>query len=62
MPEPFRIVTTPAFERDVRRRLKGAPDLIGTLEEVRAVLRADPHNRSGKHNIKKLTGVKKGEG
>ena len=56
------ITTTSAFERDVRRRLKGAPDLIAALEEVRAVLQADPHNRSRQHNIKKLTGVKRGEG
>jgi mRNA-degrading endonuclease RelE of RelBE toxin-antitoxin system len=32
------------------------------MEELLAILRRDPHNRSGQHPIKKLTGCKAGEG
>ncbi len=32
------------------------------LEDLCAVLRDDPQNRSGRHNIKKLAGLKPGEG
>lgn len=62
MPKTFQIVTTPAFERDVRRCLRGAPNVIIALEEAQTVLRTDPNNRNQQHNIRKLTNVKKGEG
>lgn len=59
---PFRIVTTPAFERDVRRRIKEDPGLLDALEDALTALSIDPHNRNQQHNIRKLTGVKRGEG
>jgi mRNA-degrading endonuclease RelE of RelBE toxin-antitoxin system len=59
---PFRVLTTPAFERDFRRTAKGARLLTGALEELIGVLSEDPHNRSGTHSIKKLTNLKPGEG
>ncbi len=62
MPSSSHLVTTPAFERDVRRHIRQSPDLIETLETVRTTLQRDPHNRTRKHNIKKLTDVKRGEG
>jgi len=32
------------------------------MEELLAILRRDPYNRNGRHQIKKLTGCKTGEG
>jgi mRNA-degrading endonuclease RelE of RelBE toxin-antitoxin system len=62
MADEHRVLTTPAFERDFRKASKGNPALVGALEQLLGVLRNDPHNRSGKHNIKKLVGPKAGEG
>jgi len=41
---------------------KGNPALAKALEELLAILAEDPYNRSGKHPIKKLAGLKPGEG
>ena len=57
MPSSFRLVSTPAFERDARRRIRQSPDLIESLEAVRIILQRDPHNRTREHNIRKLTDV-----
>jgi mRNA-degrading endonuclease RelE of RelBE toxin-antitoxin system len=62
MPDPFSVLTTPAFEREFRKVSKGNPKLLGALEELIATLREDPFNFSGQHNIKKLAGVVPGEG
>jgi mRNA-degrading endonuclease RelE of RelBE toxin-antitoxin system len=62
MPSSFRLVSTPAFERDARRRIRQSPDLIESLEAVRIIPKRDPHNRTREHNIRKLTDVKLGEG
>ena len=62
MPEPFAVLTTPAFERNFRKVSKGNPILINALEELIATLREDPYNYSSQHNIKKLAGVNPGEG
>jgi hypothetical protein len=32
------------------------------VTEMQAILRRDPHNRSGQHKIKKLAGYEAGEG
>jgi mRNA-degrading endonuclease RelE of RelBE toxin-antitoxin system len=62
MTSQFRVLTTPTFERDFRKMSKGNPALAKALEELLAILAEDPHNRSGKHPIKKLAGLKPGEG
>jgi len=62
MPEPFSVLTTPAFERDFRKVSKGNLILINALEELIATLQEDPYNHSGQHQIKKLAGVKPGDG
>jgi mRNA-degrading endonuclease RelE of RelBE toxin-antitoxin system len=62
MPEPFTVLTTPAFEREFRRVSKGNSKLIDGLDELIATLREDPYNISGQHNIKKLAGANPGEG
>jgi mRNA-degrading endonuclease YafQ of YafQ-DinJ toxin-antitoxin module len=53
MTSQFRVLTTPTFERDFRKMSKGNPALAKALEELLAILAEDPHNRSGKHPIKK---------
>ncbi len=58
----FRVVTTPAFEREFRKASKGNAALLDAGEELLAILREDPHNRSGQHKIKKLAGLKPGDG
>lgn len=58
----FRVLTTPSFERDFRRTSKGNRVMVEALEELMAILAEDPHNRSGRHAIKKLAGLKPGEG
>lgn len=58
----FRVLTTPAFERDFRKISKGDTALVKVLEELLAILREDPHNRGRRHKIKKLAGLKAGEG
>jgi mRNA-degrading endonuclease RelE of RelBE toxin-antitoxin system len=58
----FRVLLTPAFARNFRKISKGHRELIAAFEELLAILREDPTNRSGQHKIKKLAGVKAGEG
>ncbi|MGA2357215.1 MAG: type II toxin-antitoxin system RelE/ParE family toxin [Terriglobales bacterium] len=58
----FRVLTTPAFEREFRTISKKDSTLVRALEELIGILGDDPHNRSGRHKIKKLAGLKSGEG
>ena len=58
----FRVLTTPAFEREFRAISKKDSALVRALEELIAILSDDPHNRRGQHQIKKLAGLKAGEG
>jgi hypothetical protein len=64
MAGPFRVLTTPAFEREVRAISKKDSALARALEELIEVLSDDPQNRSGRHKIKKFAGLKpvKGNG
>ncbi len=58
----FRVVTTPAFEREFRKLSRGNAEIIDALEEPVAILSQDPHGRTNRHPIKKLAGLKSGEG
>jgi len=62
MAGPFSVLTTPAFEREFRAISKRDSALVRALEELISILSVDPHNRSGRHQIKKLAGLKPGEG
>lgn len=62
MTPQFRVLTTPLFERDFRKTSKGNQVLADSLGELVTILAGDPHNRSGRHPIKKLAGLKTGEG
>ncbi|HZV88333.1 MAG TPA: type II toxin-antitoxin system RelE/ParE family toxin [Candidatus Binatus sp.] len=58
----FRVVTTPSFEREFRKLSQRNAKLLEALEELIAILVEDPHGRTGQHPIKKLEGLKPGEG
>jgi len=58
----FRVLSTPAFEREFRAIAKRDASMPSILEELIDTLSHDPHNRSGRHKIKKLAGLKPGEG
>lgn len=62
MPPPFQLHVTSRFRRDAQRLLKQHPELADLLEHLRDVLHTDPHGRSREHDIRKLTGVGRGEG
>ncbi len=62
MAAAYRVVSTPAFEREFRKTSRRKVDLAEVLEELIAILREDPQNRSGRYQIKKLAGLKSGEG
>jgi len=58
----FRVLTTPSFEREFRKISRGDLALVGALEELVGILSQDPHNRTERHKIKKLAGLRTGEG
>jgi mRNA-degrading endonuclease RelE of RelBE toxin-antitoxin system len=58
----FRVLITPAFEREFRAISRKDSSLVRALEELIEILSSDPHNRSGRHKIKKLAGLSPGEG
>jgi mRNA-degrading endonuclease RelE of RelBE toxin-antitoxin system len=62
MAGPFRVLITPAFEREFRAISRKDSVLVRALEELIEILSNDPHNRNGRHKIKKLVGLKAGEG
>ena len=58
----YRTLTTPAFERETRKILRRNARFLGMLEKMLTALKNDPYDRSRKHDIKKLAGLKSGEG
>lgn len=62
MTPPFSIRTTPRFERLARALLKAHPESPALQHRAVEILKADPHNRSHAHHIKKLVAVPLGEG
>lgn len=62
MTTPFTVLGTARFKRDYLKLLKAHFDLAGHYVRVLPILAADPYNRSGSYPIKKLVGVKPGEG
>ncbi len=58
----FTITTTPRFERLAIKLIKHHPEFRSTLNQARAILATDPHNRIHNYHIKKLEGVPHGDG
>ena len=62
MTPPFSVHVAPHFERLVRKLLRSHNELAALHARVREILETDPHNTSRNHPIRKLEGVKPGEG
>ena len=62
MTAPFSVHATPRYERLVRKLLRGHADLQALQDRVREILASDPYNRTRAYYIKKLEGVRLGEG
>ena len=58
----FSLRTVPQFDRLLRRLSDHHPELPGLYAEALKILKADPLNLSRQHNIKKLKGIRPGEG
>ena len=58
----FSVETTAAFMRWFSTLARKHAELRGLLADAKAVLAADPYNRTRAHNIKKLTAIPRGEG
>ena len=58
----FTVVTTPLFDRLARKLCLKHADLAEVLARSVAILTQDPYNASRSHAIRKLTGIKPGEG
>ena len=61
-PTTFSVRITARFERDYGKLLKAHPDLASQYRQVVTILSVDPYNHSRSHPIKKLVGVKDGDG
>ncbi len=58
----YSVLTTAHFDRLMRKLAPKHPELVERFEQAIAILSADPYNKSGQHEIKKLVGVSAGEG
>jgi hypothetical protein len=43
----FRVISTPAFEREFRKTSKKNAKVVDALDELIGILSEDPHGRSG---------------
>jgi mRNA-degrading endonuclease RelE of RelBE toxin-antitoxin system len=62
MPAAFRVLSTAAFDRALKRLAKKHPDIPDIFEELLAILESDPLNTSRQYNVKKLVDVEPGDG
>jgi mRNA-degrading endonuclease RelE of RelBE toxin-antitoxin system len=60
--QAYAVLSTPHFERLMRKLARQQPEAVERFEEAVAILSADPHNKSRKHPIRKLENVPVGEG
>ena len=58
----FSIRTTPHFDRLFKTLLKRHPELLDRFHEALRILKTDPYNHTRAYHIKKLEGVRPGEG
>ena len=54
--------TTPHFDRLFKTLVKRHPDLLDRFDETLQILKTDPYRRTRTHHIKKLEGLRPGEG
>jgi mRNA-degrading endonuclease RelE of RelBE toxin-antitoxin system len=58
----FAVQVTPQFERLARKLQNAHPQFRKLLADTLTILESDPHNVTQTHAIRKLTGVRPGEG
>jgi mRNA-degrading endonuclease RelE of RelBE toxin-antitoxin system len=62
MPSSYRILVTSFFEKDLKRQGKKDQKIFKEIEKLKEILEADPCNLSKRFDIKKLKGIKPGQG
>ena len=62
MPSSYRILVTSFFEKDLRRQSKKDHKILTEIENLMKILETDPYNLSRRFDIRKLKGIKPGEG
>jgi mRNA-degrading endonuclease RelE of RelBE toxin-antitoxin system len=62
MASAYRLLSTPPFQRSLRRLTRKSPNLASVVNEMITILEDDPLNMSRRHNIKKLKNIEEGEG
>lgn len=62
MTREFLVNVTHRFERELRKLLAKHPELAKVYLHVTGILKADPHNRTRQHPIRKLEAVSEGDG
>ena len=62
MTSSFSVRTTPRYERLSQQLLKRHPEFQAVQARARETLAADPYNRTRGYHIKKLQGVRSGDG
>lgn len=58
----FSVRTTSHFDRLLKALVRYHPDLAGYFAEALQILADDPYNHRRNHNIRKLEGIRPGEG
>lgn len=58
----YQIVITSYFARDFKQQSKRNPETLASITKAREILQKDPYNKNKQCNIKKLQGIKQGEG
>jgi mRNA-degrading endonuclease RelE of RelBE toxin-antitoxin system len=61
MAEAFVVRTIPHFDRLAKGLQKLHPEFTAHYRDCIAILRDDPYNTAGRHAIKKLTNIPRGE-
>jgi len=61
-PASFSVLVTARFEREYRKILAAHPEIAEHYRRVVEILSVDPYNRSRRYPIKKMIGVKPGDG
>jgi hypothetical protein len=56
------VLTTAHFDRLLKKLAVRHPEIVERIEEAITILSLDPHNKSRMYQIKKLQGVRAGEG
>ena len=58
----FSVQNTARFDRELRKLSRHHPELLTSYQRIWSILETDPYNHSREHPIKKLEGVKSGDG